>query len=78
MQTSPTITVPRALFTYALLQALSPESDTNGDGVVSLSELFEAARPLVDRLRDKRTGAQTPQIIAPVPLGDLPLMRVRP
>ena len=66
------------LFTYALLQALSPESDTNRDGVVSLAEMFEAARPVVDRLRDKRTGAQTPQIIAPVPLGDLPLMKVRP
>jgi uncharacterized caspase-like protein len=67
------------LFTYALLQALAPASDTNRDGVVSLSEVFEAARPLVDRLRDKRTGAQTPQIVAPVPLGDLPLMKaVRP
>jgi len=63
------------LFTYALLQALAPASDTNRDGVVSLNEVFEAARPLVDRLRDKRTGAQTPQIVAPVPLGDLPLMK---
>jgi uncharacterized caspase-like protein len=64
------------LFTYALLQALSPESDANRDGLVSLNEVFEAARPVVDRLRNKRTGAQTPQIIAPAPLGDLPLMKV--
>ncbi|MBI5719249.1 MAG: caspase family protein [Burkholderiales bacterium] len=64
------------LFTYALLQALSPESDANRDGLVSLNEVFEAARPLVERLRNRRTGAQTPQIVAPVPLGDLPLMRV--
>lgn len=66
------------LFTYALLQGLAPEADTNRDGVVSLSEVFEAARPVVEKLRDRRTGAQTPQIIAPVPLGDLPLMKVRP
>jgi hypothetical protein len=64
------------LFTYALLQALVPESDANRDGVVSLAELFEAARPLVERLRDKRSGPQTPQIVAPPPLGNLPLMRV--
>ncbi len=65
------------LFTYALLQALAPESDSNRDGVVTLGEVFEAARPVVERLRDRRTGPQTPQIIAPVPLADLPLMRVR-
>lgn len=63
------------LFTYALLQSLAAASDANRDGVVSLNEVFEAARPLVDRLRDKRTGAQTPQIVAPSPLGDLPLMK---
>ena len=64
------------LFTYALLQALASESDTNRDGVVTLGEVFEAARPLVDRLRDKRAGPQTPQIVAPAPLADLPLMKV--
>ncbi|MBL8345140.1 MAG: caspase family protein [Rubrivivax sp.] len=65
------------LFTYALLQALTPDSDSNRDGVVSLSEVFAAAQPVVERLRDKRTGAQTPQIVAPVPLSDLPLLRAR-
>jgi WD40 repeat protein len=67
------------LFTYALLQGLAPESDTNRDGLVSVSEVFEAARAVVDKLRDKTVGPQTPQIVAPPPLGDLPLMKaVRP
>lgn len=64
------------LFTYALLQALAPQSDANRDGTVSLAEVFEAVRPLVERLRDKRTGAQTPQIVAPAALAELPLLRV--
>jgi hypothetical protein len=63
------------LFTYALLQALAPGSDANRDGVVTLAEVFDAARPVVERLRDKRTGPQTPQIVAPPPLDGLPLMR---
>lgn len=64
------------LFTYALLQALAPDSDSNRDGTVSLAEVFDAVRPVVERLRDKRTGAQTPQIVAPAPLADLALMKV--
>jgi uncharacterized caspase-like protein len=64
------------LFTFALLQALTPESDRNQDGLVSLGEVFDAARPVVERLRDKRTGPQTPQMIAPPALADLPLLRV--
>jgi uncharacterized caspase-like protein len=65
------------LFTYALLQALMPSSDANGDGMVSLGEVFNAVQPMVERLRNKRAGEQTPQLIAPAPLGDLPLLRTR-
>jgi hypothetical protein len=64
------------LFTYALLQSLAGESDANRDGLVTLGEVFDAVRPIVERLRDKRVGPQTPQIIAPAPLAELPLMRV--
>jgi uncharacterized caspase-like protein len=67
------------LFTYALLQGLVADSDANRDGLVSVAEVFEAARPVVERLRDKSVGPQTPQLIAPPPLGDLPLIKaVRP
>ena len=63
------------LFTYALLQGLVAASDANRDGLVSVGEVFEAARPVVERLRDKSVGPQTPQLIAPPPLGDLPLIK---
>lgn len=53
------------LFTYALLQALGPHSDTNGDGRISVRELFDAAGPIVEQLHDRATGPQTPQIVLP-------------
>jgi WD40 repeat protein len=66
------------LFTYALINALVPESDSNGDGLVSLSEVFKAAQPVVDRLHNKSVGPQTPQLISPPLVGELPLMRTVP
>jgi WD40 repeat protein len=63
------------LFTYALLQAMAPESDANRDGVLSLSEMFGGAAPVVQKLHDRTAGPQTPQIVAPLELGNLPLMR---
>ncbi len=65
------------LFTYALLQALGPQSDADGNGQVTLGEVFDAARPVVERLRDRRVGPQTPQIIVPPGLDDLVLVRAR-
>ncbi|MBS0174915.1 MAG: caspase family protein [Nitrospira sp.] len=63
------------LFTYALIDALSPTSDIDADGFVSVSEVFDAAQPIVERLHDRLVGPQTPQLIAPPPLGELPLLR---
>ena len=63
------------LFTYALINALVPESDSNGDGLVSLDELFGAAKPVVEKLRDKSVGPQTPQLVVPPLTGELPLMK---
>ena len=63
------------LFTYALINALVPGSDSNKDGLVSLSELFGAAKPVVDQLHDKSVGPQTPQLVAPPLVGELPLMK---
>jgi len=59
------------LFTYALLAALSAKSDADGDGRVTLAEWFGAARPLIERLRDRTIGPQTPHLIAPAPLDRL-------
>lgn len=66
------------LFTYSLLNALQAGSDANRDGMVSVNELFSLGKPIVEKLRDKSIGEQTPQLIAPAPLGDTPLMRAAP
>ncbi len=65
------------LFTHALLQGLRGDSDRDGDGAVTLRELFEYVVPTVERLRDKRLGPMTPQLLAPGVLADTPLARVR-
>jgi len=62
------------LFTYSLLSALKPEADANRDGRVSLAEAFNYALPLVQELRHKQAGPQTPQMVAPQVLADMPLM----
>lgn len=61
----------QGLFTYAMLSALnSPAADRNGDGYISINEMFGAISPLVSKLRDK-TYPQTPQILVPDPLGEV-------
>jgi WD40 repeat protein len=59
------------LFTYALLAALSERSDADRDGRVTLAEWFGAARPVVEKLRDRTIGPQTPHLSAPPPLDRL-------
>ena len=63
------------LFTHALLSSLAARPDLNRDGFISLQEIFDEARPIVDRLRDKRVGPQTPQLIMPKSLEGLSLFR---
>ena len=64
------------LFTYALLDGLRGAADANRDGVITLAEAFGFAEPLVERLRDKVIGPQTPQLLAPGPLGETVLARI--
>jgi WD40 repeat protein len=63
------------LFTYSLISALKPDADANRDGRVSLREIFDFALPIVEELRHKQTGPQTPQMVAPQVLADMPVMR---
>jgi hypothetical protein len=42
---------------------------------VSLREIFDFALPIVEELRHKQTGPQTPQMVAPQVLADMPVMR---
>ncbi len=63
------------LFTYAMLNGLRGPGDINRDGVITLNEMFGAATPVVDQLRNKVLGPQTPQLLAPEPLGNMVLVR---
>ncbi len=63
------------LFTYALLSALKHYADANRDGWVSLKEIFDYALPIVEELRYKQTGPQTPQMVSPAVLADMPVLR---
>jgi len=56
------------------MNSLNASSGKNKDGNVSLNELFDSSSSLVDKIREKSVGSQTPQIIAPDPLGDIPLL----
>ncbi|HUR35887.1 MAG TPA: caspase family protein [Vicinamibacterales bacterium] len=62
------------LFTYALMNALAPAADADGDLLVSLREAFRFAVPIVEELRDKTAGGQTPQMVVPPVLGDVALV----
>lgn len=62
------------LFTYALLRAFTQHADMNHDGVVSLREVFDYARPIVEKLYHKQVGPQTPQMVSPKVLADMPVM----
>jgi len=62
------------LFTYSLLNALRPDADANRDGWVSLKEVFNYALPIVEELRHKQTGPQTPQMVSPQVLSDMQVM----
>jgi len=57
------------LFTHALLEGMRGAADANADGLITVEETFRHALPLVERLRDKAIGTQTPQLVAPDPLG---------
>lgn len=62
------------LFTYSLLAAMDRKADADHNGLLTQQEIFATAARIVDRDRDRRTGPQTPQLVAPDPLGDTPLV----
>jgi len=64
------------LFTHALLEGMRGAADANADGLITVGETFRHALPLVERLRDKAIGTQTPQLVAPDPLGQAVIGRV--
>jgi WD40 repeat protein len=65
------------LFTYALLEGLRGRGDGDRDGVTTIAEWFGFAAGVVEQLRDRRIGPQTPQMIAPRRLQAMPVMDLR-
>jgi uncharacterized caspase-like protein len=63
------------LFTYAFLEGLRGAADVDRDGFITLEEAFRFAAPVVERLRDRSIGPQTPQLLAPGSLGGTVLAR---
>ena len=59
------------------MSALAPDADEDGDLLVSLREAFNFAMPIVEDLRDKSVGRQTPQMVVPAVVGDLALVGAR-
>jgi uncharacterized caspase-like protein len=66
------------LFTHALLEGLRGPADADRDGLVTLDEAFRFAVPVVERLRDRSIGPQSPQLLVPGPLGGTVLARRAP
>jgi len=62
------------LFTYGLLEALRTASATQGGGVLTLSQAFDYAAKVVERLRNKAIGNQTPRLIPPQELANMVLV----
>ena len=53
------------LLTYFFLKGLQGEGDTNKDGVIELSELYEYVKPNVQRVARKQyNNEQMPQLLA--------------
>ena len=50
------------------------DADKNRDGAVSLREAFDYAGPIVENLRHRQAGPQTPQMVSPKVLADMPVM----
>lgn len=66
------------LFTYSLLESIRRNPDHDNDGLLTQQELFASAALIVDARHDREVGPQTPQLVAPEPLGDTPLVAADP
>ena len=63
------------LFTYSLLESLDRANDQNSDGIYSVNEIFATLKPIVDEKRDSDIGPQTPQLISPENVQDIPIRK---
>jgi len=68
-------TLGHGIFTYYLLEGLRGKADRNGDGIVTVSELYEYVEDQVDRAARLAGGRQRPLMKGEIE-GTLPLSRV--
>jgi hypothetical protein len=63
------------LFTFALLEGLraGPRTPSASNGPLTVAQWFSTAAGLVERLRDRSIGPQSPQLIAPPALLGMPI-----
>jgi hypothetical protein len=64
------------VFTFGVLQALQGLGGADADGGIRLDRVFEHAKHIVEQQRPDRSKPQTPQLLAPARLGDVPLAQV--
>jgi uncharacterized caspase-like protein len=62
------------LFTYYVLEGLQGKADRNGDGIVTVSELYEYVEDQVDTAARRAGGRQRPLMKGEIE-GSLPLSR---
>lgn len=67
-------TLAHGLFTYYLLEGLKGKADRNGDGIVTVSELYEYVEEQVDRAARLAGGRQRPLMRGEIE-GTLPLSK---
>lgn len=64
------------VFTYGVLQALGGEAKADAAGRITLANAFDYAQQVVADQRPIRNLPQTPQLLAPLRLGELPLASI--
>lgn len=65
------------LFTYALLEAMAPDSDLDRNQSISIKEWFTASAGTVQRLHNRLVGSQTPQMVVPKTMEPLAIIPVQ-
>jgi len=62
------------LFTYFFLKGLQGEADTNNDGIVDVTELFDYLKPKVAKQAKRQNVEQVPDLFAPKGKNGMKLM----
>jgi uncharacterized caspase-like protein len=70
-------TLRHGIFTYYLVQGLKGAADADGDGIVTLNEIYQYVEREV-RTRSRQEGGNQQPVMRGEVEGDLPITRLRP